>query len=241
MTSPTKTKVTYLGHSCFLIHSPEGKKILIDPWLDGNPVCPQAYNAAKKIGHVDIQLITHGHFDHINDAVALGLEYGPQTCAIYEIATWMESKGVKNTQGMNKGGGMVVPGHEKIHVRLCHAIHSSAIQDGKVTLAAGEAASFLITLEDGYKIYHAGDTMLFSDMKLIGDLYAPDLAMVPIGDRFTMDPKQAAMACQFLKVKRAIPMHHSTFPLLTGTPEQFGKALQGSGVEMIALKPGESC
>lgn len=237
----SKAKITYLGHSGFFIQSPGGKRLAIDPWLTGNPLCPTNLNSAEKLGGVDVLMVTHGHFDHANDVIAISQRYQPQVLANYEIATFLESKGLKNIQAMNKGGGLKVPGCEPLHVRMTHAIHSSMIQDGNQWVYGGEAASFLITLEDGFRIYHAGDTMLFTDMKLIGELYKPDLAMVPIGDRFTMDPEQAALACQYLKVKKAIPMHHSTFPLLTGTPEQFAKFLAGTGIEMIALKPGESC
>jgi len=235
------TKITYIGHATFLIKTPGNKTIVIDPWLGENPSCPESFNSAEKLGAVDIMLITHGHFDHIGDAVSVGNKYQPQTLAIIETATWLEQKGLKNTQPMNKGGTLAIPGHEKIRVTLSHAFHSGGIHDGDQIIYGGEPCSLIIELEDGFKIYHAGDTTVFGDMKLIGELYKPDLGMLPIGDRFTMGPKEAAMACDFLKIKKVIPMHFGTFPLLTGTPKQFAQNISGSGCEMIELKPGESC
>jgi L-ascorbate metabolism protein UlaG (beta-lactamase superfamily) len=235
------TQITYLGHSTFLIKTPGNKNILIDPWLKDNPSCPEKFKTPKQLPKIDIMLITHGHFDHIADAVVVGTYYQPQTLANFEIATWLGQKGLKNTQPMNKGGTLSVPGAEKIRVTLGNAFHSSAIQDGDQWIYAGEPCSFIIQLEDGFKIYFAGDTMIFGDMKWIGELYKPDLAIVPIGDRFTMDPLQAAKACEMIQAKKVIPMHYGTFPLLTGTPEEFARKLQGTGIEMVHLKPGASC
>ena len=233
-------KITYLGHSTFLIQSIDKKNILIDPWLDGNPRCPEKFNQTNKLPKIDCMLITHGHYDHVADAVKVGKKFSCASLANFEIGTWLESKGVKNVHPMNKGGTLAVPGHEKIKVTQCNAFHSSMIQDDDKWIYGGEACSFIIQLENGYKIYHAGDTCIFGDMKLIGDLYQPDIALLPIGDRFTMGPKDAAKACNLLGIKKVIPMHYATFPLLTGTPSQFQKELQGSGVEMHELKPGES-
>ena len=231
---------TYLGHSTFLIRTSEGKTILIDPWLKENPSCPESHKNLEKLGQVDIMLITHGHFDHMADAVAVGLSYQPQTFSNYEICSWLATKGLKNVQHMNKGGGMNVPGAEKIHVTLTHALHSSSIQDGNHTVYGGEAGSFVVKLESGATFFHAGDTCVFGDMKLIGELYKPEVALVPIGDRFTMSPHEAALACKLLNVARVVPMHYATFPLLTGTPAQLKEALSGTKTEVVVLRPGES-
>lgn len=227
--------LTWLGHSAFRITTPSGKVILVDPWVQGNPACPESH---KKVERVDVMLITHGHFDHIADAVDLGKKHKPQIVAIYETAAWLQSKDVPNTIGMNKGGTLRVG---EIEITMVHAIHSCGISDGDKIVYGGEAAGYIIRLPDGLHVYHAGDTTVFGDMKIIGELYAPEVAMLPIGDFYTMGPREAAYAVRLLGVKHVIPMHFGTFPALAGNPEQLRQLTKDiQGLEIHALKPGES-
>ncbi|HEV2615061.1 MAG TPA: metal-dependent hydrolase [Candidatus Acidoferrales bacterium] len=235
MLSTRGNKLTWLGHATFKITTPSGKVIVVDPWVSGNPACPKAM---QKFDRLDTLLITHGHFDHIADAVELGKKFKPQIVAIHETGKWLESKGVKNTLGMNKGGTQKVG---EIEVTMVNAIHSCGIEDDGKIIYGGEACGYIIRLPGGLTIYHAGDTAVFGDMKLIAELYAPEAAMLPIGDYYTMSPREAAMAIRLLNVKHVIPMHFGTFPALTGTPEELRKLTQDiSGLEIHALKPGES-
>lgn len=235
MLQTRENKLTWLGHATFRITTASGKVILVDPWIQGNPATPEAL---KKVDHVDIMLITHGHFDHIADAVELGQKHKPQIVAIYETAVWLGSKGVPNTIGMNKGGTMRVG---EIEVTMVNAIHSCGITDGDKIIYGGEAAGYVIRLPGGLNVYHAGDTTVFGDMKLISELYSPEVAMLPIGDFYTMGPKEAAHAIRLLGVKHVIPMHFGTFPALRGNPEQLRELTRDiAGLEIHALKPGES-
>jgi L-ascorbate metabolism protein UlaG (beta-lactamase superfamily) len=227
-------KLTWLGHATFKITTASGKVILVDPWLS-NPLCPEA---EKKPSRVDTLLITHGHFDHIADAVELGKKFKPQIVAIFETCVWLESKGVGNTSGMNKGGTQKVG---ELEVTMVHAVHSCGIQDGDKIIYGGEACGYIIRLPGGMTIYHAGDTAVFGDMKIIGELYAPELAMLPIGDFYTMGPREAALAIRLLGAKHVVPMHFGAFPALTGTPTELQRLTQDiAGLEIHALKPGES-
>jgi len=172
-------KLTWLGHSAFRITLPNGKVAVIDPWVMSNPACPEAQ---KKFTRLDYLLVTHGHFDHIGDAVALAREHQPQVVAIYETAAWLESKGVANTRAMNKGGTQKVG---EVEVTMVNAIHSCGILDDGKILYGGEACGYVVRLPGGLTVYHAGDTAVFGDMKLIGELYSPDVACLPIGDLFS--------------------------------------------------------
>ena len=227
-------RLTWLGHSTFLIETPDQKRIVVDPWLSGNPSCPPEF---RQIGGVDLILLTHAHFDHIGDAIPLARETGAQVVGIFELCHWLGRKGVQHTFPMNKGGTQEVGG---IKVTMVHADHSCGISDGDEILYGGEACGYVITLPDGFRVYHAGDTNVFSDMKLIGSLYRPDLALIPIGNLFTMGPVEAAHAVRFLGVPEVVPMHHGTFPPLTGTPKEFERQLAGESVKVRTLKPGES-
>jgi len=228
-------KLTWLGHSAFRITTPSGSVILIDPWVLSNPMTPAP---DKKIVRIDVMLVTHGHFDHIADAVALGKQFKPQVVGIFETCGWLESKGVPNTNPMNKGGTQKVG---EIEITMVNAIHSCGIQDGDQVIYGGEACGYIVRLPGGLTIYHAGDTAVFGDMKIIGDLYAPQLALLPIGDRFTMGPREAALAVRLLNVQHVVPMHYGTFPVLTGQPETLHELISDiPSLEIHTLKPGES-
>jgi L-ascorbate metabolism protein UlaG (beta-lactamase superfamily) len=226
------TQINWLGHATFELRFDSGEVLIFDPWIEGNPAYPKNYNIEK----VEAIAISHAHSDHINDVIPLAKKFQPKVVAIFEIASWLEKKGVKNTIGMNKGGTVDL-GFAKL--TMTHALHSSAIKDGDNLIYGGEAAGYVLTLPDGRCAYFAGDTALFSDMALIGELYHPELAFLPVGDHFTMDPHQAAHAARLLKVKRVIPMHYGTFPALTGRPEDLAQKLQKDGIDVWTLKQGQ--
>ena len=231
---PSGTKFTWLGHSTFILEA-GGKRLLVDPWVMNNPACP---DELKEVSDLDAILITHAHFDHIGDAVDIAKSTGAQVVAIAETAGWLGSKGVDNVIDMNKGGTVAVAGC-KAH--MVHAVHSCGITDGDKIIYGGEAAGYVIEFEDGFKLYHAGDTAVFGDMALIAKLLEPDVAMLPIGDHYTMGPRSAAEAVRLLKVKTVIPMHYGTFPVLVGTPDDLRKeAADVDGLEVVDLDPGGS-
>jgi L-ascorbate metabolism protein UlaG (beta-lactamase superfamily) len=229
-------RVTYLGHSTFSLTTPSGQVALIDPWVMTNPMCP---DRLKKVPRLDVIFLSHAHSDHLGDLLALAKKHKPQVVAIYETCQWIDSKGLEaETKPMGKGGMQKVGDFE---VTLTHAFHSNSIDDHGVRINAGEAAGLVIRLPGSFTVYHAGDTALFGDMKLIGELYKPDLALLPIGDHFTMGPRDAAHAIRFLGVKHVVPMHYATFPFLVGRPEQLKQEAKDiAGLEIHELKPGES-
>jgi L-ascorbate metabolism protein UlaG (beta-lactamase superfamily) len=230
-------RLTWLGHAAFRIVTPSGRVLLIDPFLTSNPTCPEAL---KKPDRVDVMFITHGHSDHLGDAVSLAKQFKPEIVAMPEICGWLASQGADKAKGhgMNKGGTVAVG---DVEVTMVHAIHSSGIEDGGKMVYGGEAAGYVIRLPGGMTVYHAGDTAVFGDMKIIGELYAPDLALLPIGDHYTMSPREAALAIRLLGVKHVVPMHYGTFPVLTGRPETLRELTQDiAGLEIHALKAGES-
>jgi L-ascorbate metabolism protein UlaG (beta-lactamase superfamily) len=196
----------------------------------GNPMCPEAEKNVKK---ADVLLCTHGHGDHIGDAVEVVKQHNPLVVGIYELCLWLAKKGAKQISPMNKGGTQVVG---DIKVTMVHADHSCGIQDGDEIVYGGEACGYVIEFANGVKIYHAGDTNVFGDMAIIRELYAPEIAMIPIGDLFTMGPREAAYAINLLKPKTVIPMHFGTFPALTGTPGALQELVPG--IEVHEMKPG---
>lgn len=226
-------KITWLGHSTVAIELSGGKVILIDPWIEGNPSYPGGYELQR----VDLMLITHGHSDHVSDAVALARKFKPSIVGIYEVCQWLGGKGVENLVAMNKGGTVDAAG---VKVTMTQAQHSSMIEDEGRMIYAGEPAGYVVAAPHGRPFYHAGDTNVFSDMGLIRELYEPALAMLPIGDRFTMGPREAALACRFLQPSHVLPIHWGTFPLLTGTPGQLKERLaEQPAVTVVDVKPGQ--
>jgi len=228
-------KLTWLGHSAFQITTPGGKVIVLDPWILSNPVTPEPL---KKFERIDFMLISHGHSDHIADAVELANKFKPQIAAIFETCAWLQSKGVQNTHPMNKGGTQKLG---ELEITMVNALHSGGIDDGGAVVYGGDPCGYVVRLPGGFTVYHAGDTAVFGDMKIIGELYAPDVALLPIGDLFTMGPREAALAVRLLNVRHVIPMHYGTFPVLTGRPEMLREHTRDvPSLEIHALKPGES-
>ena len=224
--------LTWLGHASFRLDTANGKRIYIDPFLNGNPTYPEDEKTPER---VDVIALTHGHGDHVGDTVELAKKHGATVVALVELAAWLGKQGVDEDQlrNPNKGGTVDVDG---VKVTLTHAFHSGSAPDGSY---AGEPAGLIVTTEDDKTVYFAGDTNVFGDMQLIGRIYEPDIAVIPIGDHYTMGPKEAAVAVELLGVKRIVPCHWGTFGLLTGTPEELEK-LAPSGVTIEKMQPGES-
>jgi len=229
-----KLSITWLGHSTFILRTPGGIRVILDPWVSTNPSCPED---AKKVGELNLMLVTHGHFDHTADVVSIARSTNAQVVAPFELSVIFQQRGLKEVVGMNPGGTLKAHG---LSITMVPAVHSSSIEDDGKNIYAGLATGYVIGFEDGLVAYYAGDTSIFSDMKLIGELYRPSLAFLPIGDLFTMGPEQAAAACGLLGVKQVMPMHWGTFPALTGTPARLRELVASKGVEVLDLKPGET-
>jgi L-ascorbate metabolism protein UlaG (beta-lactamase superfamily) len=226
------TRVTWLGHATVLVQLPSGLNLLIDPFIEHNPKYPKDFVLPK----IDYVLLTHGHFDHIADAVPVAQKDGATVLAMVELAGYIASKGVASTIGFNFGGTVQLPG---VGVTLVEAKHSSSVEEGERSIYLGVAAGLVLTIEDGPVLYHAGDTSVFRDMELIAELYAPEVAMLPIGDHYTMGPKEAALAIRYLQPQAVLPIHWGTFPGLTGTPEALAKLVSDpKTIAMVA--PGEA-
>lgn len=209
-----------------------GEVVVVDPWIEGNPAYPQNH----EFDRVDTILVSHGHFDHIHDVLPLARKFSPQIVAIFETARWLESKGAMNTIGINKGGTVSLG---PISVTMTHAVHSCGILDGDQLIYGGEAAGYIVRLPDNRSVYCAGDTNVFTDMQLIERLYHPELAFLPIGDFYTMGPREAALACRMLSLRRVVPLHFGTFPPLTGRPEQLADLIRDlPDTKVWTLEPG---
>jgi len=227
------TRITWLGHSTVLVQTAKGTNVLIDPFIAHNPKYPKGFSLPEKIHYI---LLTHGHMDHMADTVPMAERHGSTVVAIYELADYVAKKGVTNTIGMNLGGTVELG---DVAVTMVEAKHSAGVQDENGTHYAGVAAGYVLTIVDGPVLYHAGDTAVFSDMKLIGELYQPQVAMLPIGGHFTMGPKEAALAVKLLGSTTVLPLHFGTFPPLKGTPDQLA-ALVGQEVDVARIAPGDS-
>jgi L-ascorbate metabolism protein UlaG (beta-lactamase superfamily) len=238
MSANSITRITWLGHATFLLTAPSGTTLLVDPFVDSNPSCPDRFKAFERL---DCVAITHGHEDHVADAVAICQRYKPMTAAMVEVAAWLQDRGVPENHlvPMNKGGTVQL---NDIGVTMVHAQHSNSLPGTGGSAYGGEAAGLVFSFADGTRVYHAGDTNAFGDMRLIAELYAPTIALLPIGDRFTMGPGEAALACEFLKVPRVVPMHYGTWPILTGTPDALAAECLARGleIEVVALNPGDT-
>jgi L-ascorbate metabolism protein UlaG (beta-lactamase superfamily) len=224
--------LTWLGHASFLLTSDEGKKIYIDPYLNGNPKTP---DHLKDPEQVDVIALTHGHGDHVGDTVALSQKFpDAPIVAIIELKNWLGKQGanIGPVPGINKGGTQEVDG---VHFTLTNAFHSSASESGEYL---GEPCGLMVRLEGGRAVYFAGDTCVFGDMSLIRRLYAPDYAVLPIGDHFTMGPREAALAIELLGNPPCIPCHYGTFPLFTGTPEALRE--EAPDATLLVMDPGDT-
>jgi len=221
--------------NCYIVGDTDtGEALVVDPVDDA----PLLFKTAQDMGWtIKLILATHGHFDHLSDTIALARKFAPPVVAIFETCLWLGSKGVENLVGMNKGGSMTLG---PLTVTMTHAVHSCGIQDGDQVIYGGEAAGYVVEFENGFRIYHSGDTCVFGDMRIIAELYQPHVIFLPIGDLFTMSPKEAAYACRLMNAKKVVPMHYGTFPPLVGTPEQLRELTKDLGTQVLALKPGET-
>jgi L-ascorbate metabolism protein UlaG (beta-lactamase superfamily) len=247
-----KVTVQWLGQSAFKITSASGKVIVVDPYLTANPKTPPAYKNLAALGKVDLILVTHAHTDHMLDAPALSKMNNAPVWGPAGLSQSMQTLGVLPAplaNRMNKGGSILPFGPGGVRITMTRAEHSSELvwrneATGKdETHVGGEPAGFVIEMENGFRIWHMGDTGVFGDMRLLGEMYKPDLLLVPIGGGpFVMNPADAAMATRDLvKPRMAIPMHYGTNPQLAGTPAQFVDALgTASPVKVLAVQPGEA-
>ncbi len=226
--------ITWLGHATFVITTPGGKRIVTDPWLEGNPMCPPDN---RRIDAADVILLTHGHFDHTGDIVTVSRATNAPIVGVFELSVWLERKGLKNVTGMGIGGTISVAG---LQISMVPAIHTSSVVENDAIVYLGQAAGYVVRMENGQAFYFAGDTALFGDMQLIGEMFGPEIAFLPIGDHFTMGPEAAARAARMLRVRQVVPMHYGTFPVLTGTPERLKKLVERYGIDVLVLKPGET-
>jgi L-ascorbate metabolism protein UlaG (beta-lactamase superfamily) len=234
MASDAEVTLTWLGHAATKLEY-DGKTILIDPFLQDNPATPAGQ---KQQPEIDLMLITHGHFDHFADAVPLARASGCQVICIFEIAQYLKAKGIDHVVDMNKGGTVDWNGFQ---VAMVDAVHSSGIVDGDQIVYGGTAAGFVIRFPNGFTVYHAGDTDLFEGFRIIGRQYRPDVALIPIGGHYVMDPHLAAEAIRMLDITSVIPIHYGTWPILKGTPDELKReAGDIAGLTVVALEPGQS-
>lgn len=231
--SKPQPKFTWLGHATLRVDLANGETMVIDPWLTGNPSCPPSHRSFDRL---DLILVTHAHSDHMADALALARQHDALLISNYDLCSYLEAQGAPKVSGMNLGGTQEACG---MRISMVRADHSSGFLHDGLPVYGGLAAGFVVAGE-GWSFYFAGDTALYSDMALIAELYRPQLAFLPIGDHFTMDPRQAALACRYLGVARVVPIHWGTFPVLRGRPAELERELRGLGLatEVVTLVPG---
>jgi L-ascorbate metabolism protein UlaG (beta-lactamase superfamily) len=229
-------QITWLGHSAFLLQTPAGTRILCDPWLS-NPSCPAEWAKSAAVLPLDLILLSHGHGDHLGDTVQVARESGAPVVCLYEVGLYLGQKGLKQVRDMGIGGTQAVAG---VTVTMTNAVHSGSTMEGERIMYLGGAAGFVLRQPGMPTIYYAGDTALFGDMKVIAEIYRPEIAFLPIGDHYTMGPDTAAVAATWLGVRQVVPMHWGTFPLLTGTPTMLKEHLAGTNIEVLELQPGET-
>jgi L-ascorbate metabolism protein UlaG (beta-lactamase superfamily) len=228
--------ITWLGHSTFLLRLPSGQRLVTDPWLT-NPNAPAEWGRPEAFKPLDLILLSHGHDDHMHDVVSLARATGAPVVCLFELGQYLAAKGVQEVRDMGIGGTQEIDG---ITITMTNAVHSgSRVENGELVYLGG-AAGFVLRAPGTPTLYFAGDTALFGDMKVIGEMYAPDIAFLPIGDHYTMGPDTAAVAARWLGVRQVVPMHWGTFPLLRGTPAALRDALVNTGIDVLELKPGET-
>ncbi|MEO7192992.1 MAG: metal-dependent hydrolase [Vicinamibacterales bacterium] len=228
--------ITWLGHSTFVLRLPTGQRVVTDPWL-GNPLCPVEFSRPESLVPVDLILLSHGHADHSGDAMALARATGAPLVCVFELGQYLTEKGLQNVRDMGIGGTQEIGG---VSITMTQAIHSGSLMSQGQIIYLGGATGFIVRAPGTPTIYFAGDTALFGDMKIIGELYRPEIAFLPIGDHYTMGPEAAALAAQWLGVRQVIPMHWGTFPLLSGTPAALKAHLATTSIDVLELEPGQT-
>jgi L-ascorbate metabolism protein UlaG (beta-lactamase superfamily) len=229
------TTLTWLGHAAFRIDTESGARVYVDPFLSGNPSCPDGEQEPERC---DLVVVTHGHDDHVGDAIGIGQRFDCPVVAQVELRGWLSGRGLQHDMGQapNKGGTVRFG---DVRVTLTDANHSSSGHENDTFVYLGESCGVVLRPDDGPTIYFAGDTNVFGDMALVGRIYRPDVAVLPIGDHFTMGPDEAAVAAELVGAPRVVPSHYGTFPILSGTPDAL-RPLLPEGVELLAPAPGET-
>jgi len=225
------SRLTWHGHSCFTLETGDGTRIMFDPWLDQNPVADIKTDAVERLDYI---LVSHGHFDHFADCVKLAKKTGATVVSTFELVAFCQKQGVENGHGMNIGGGHQFPFGR---VKLTPALHTGSIDGDEEGAFTTDCAGFLLTLADGRRLYHAGDTALITDMQLLRGQV--DVALLPIGDNYTMGPEDAARAVEFIQPATVVPMHYDTFDLIRQDPEEFRRRVGGLA-RVEVMKPGTS-
>jgi L-ascorbate metabolism protein UlaG (beta-lactamase superfamily) len=228
--------LTYLGQSTFRFRTPESRTVLVDPWLAGNPLCPEDERDGPD---ADLILVTHAHHDHLGDLFSVAAQGSPTVVAVVELGKWLGSRGVRRIQTMNLGGILRL---DDVTIAMTPAAHSSSVDDDPFAYV-GPAAGFVLGFSNGARVYHAGDTAAFAGMELIHRVHHPQLALLPVGDHHTMMADEAAVAAELLRVERVVPMHYGVTPGSEDAPERFRAALTARGLDHIEsrrLRPGQT-